>query len=123
MLSMPAAMPRARAAPRWSVAFARRAPASRRARERPAAAVRLVDPSSMSTWRRTKTSSSEDLARTEPDPLLEAGADGHPAPPSRRGREDRRRPLRIRSPHNETFLEACGDFAARVYKKADQDQI
>ena len=36
---------------------------------------------------------------------------------------DRRRPVRIRSPHDETPLEAVGDFASRVWKKADQDQI
>jgi membrane protein len=37
--------------------------------------------------------------------------------------QDRRRPFRIRSPHDETPLEAVGDFVRRVYKKADQDQI
>ena len=46
-----------------------------------------------------------------------------PAPAERRRESDRRRPVRVRSPHNETLPEAVADFARRVYKKADQDQI
>lgn len=57
---------------------------------------------------RTKTSSSEP---------------GRAAPADRRSGTDRRTSIRIRSPHDETFLEAASDFVARVWKKADQDQI
>lgn len=53
----------------------------------------------------------------------DAGPAAGAAPGEERRVTDRRRPVRIRSPHNETFLEAAGDFARRVWNKADQDQI
>jgi membrane protein len=69
---------------------------------------------------RTKTSSSS------PDPheaVSTKGAALGAAPDERRSGAERRRPLRVRSPHDETFLEAAADFVTRVWKKADQDQI
>lgn len=54
---------------------------------------------------------------------MKTGAEDGAASAERRRGADRRRPLRIRSPHDETFLEAAGDFVARVWKKGDQDQI
>jgi membrane protein len=73
---------------------------------------------------RIRTSSSEPAAPASEVIQSEPGASG-PASASaeRRGGGDRRRPVRIRSPHDETPWEAATDFARRVYKKADQDQI
>ena len=51
------------------------------------------------------------------------GAANGADPGDQRGGADRRRPLRIRSPHDETFLEGLGDFVRRVWNKGDQDQI
>jgi membrane protein len=73
---------------------------------------------------RIRTSFSDPAAPADAAQESEPGASGPPpAPVERRGGADRRRPIRIRSPHNETLLEAAGDFVRRVYKKADQDQI
>ncbi|MGH7466656.1 MAG: YihY/virulence factor BrkB family protein [Longimicrobiales bacterium] len=74
------------------------------------------------SWR-AKTSFSDPAPATPSSPA-EPGAAGADSPVAERRHEsDRRRPVRIRSPHNETPLEALADFARRVYKKADQDQI
>ena len=73
----------------------------------------------MPNWSvRTKTSSSKPAK----DPV-NTGAEDGAASPERRSGTDRRRPIRVRSPHDETAWEAFTDFAGRVWKKADQDQI
>ena len=73
---------------------------------------------------RIRTSSSEPAAPANEVTQSEPGASGSaPESAERRRGADRRRPVRIRSPHDETPWEAVADFARRVYKKADQDQI
>ncbi|HSL71339.1 MAG TPA: YihY/virulence factor BrkB family protein, partial [Longimicrobiales bacterium] len=56
-------------------------------------------------------------------PSAPGATDAEPNAAERRFGPDRRRPIRVRSPHDETLREAAGDFVRRVYKKADQDQI
>jgi membrane protein len=88
---------------------------------RPAAAAPPTVRLKVSSRSRKATTSSSERA---PAPVEEPGAAVNAsAPPERRGTSDRRRPVRIRSPHDETWLEAFADFSRRVYKKADQDQI
>jgi len=73
----------------------------------------------------TTTSPSEGRGPGNSDPAGPRASDpaGPGASDADRRLTDRRRPIRIRSPHNETFLEAAADFARRVWNKADQDQI
>jgi membrane protein len=86
-----------------------------------AAAVRSLPPMPRS-WTTTTSRSEQAPAAESPPPV--PGADQiEETADERRHKPDRRRPVRMRSPHDETLLEAIGDFARRVYKKADQDQI
>src|SRR5687767_4681488 len=122
MRSIRAATPRAKAAPTWNDGFVKRVPVSMLVCVPPAAAVRWLLP--MPNWSsRTKTSRSEHTPAAE-SPPPKSGADPVALTAvERRHDADRRRPVRIRSPHDETPLEAAGDFARRVWKKADKDQI
>src|SRR5688500_3501407 len=127
MRSTRAAMPLARVAPKWSGASAKRVRASMPAFKRRAARA-PVAPSSPSSRRKATTSSFDGAPagapQSDPGPGEVVTPAGSAVPvDERRQFVDRRRRVRIRSPHNETFLEGLADFARRVYKKADQDQL